>query len=388
MIANQLDLTFQQHLETIRLKNRYRVLKEPFGIDFSSNDYLGLYDNPILENAFLKGIELYGLGSTASRLIRGHRDVFETTEEKFAHWVGSENSLYLANGFIANISLLDTICDKDTVVFSDRLNHASILDGIRLAGVDCRYYRHLDMNHLEELLKKYEQTKRKIIVSETVFSMDGDLCDTNHLLELKQKYGAVLILDEAHAVGVFGDDGKGLCGDKQNFDEKKLAQIDFRIYTCGKSMGLQGAFIACSTLAKEYFINTMRGFIFSTAPMPALMYALSTSIDLIIGMDKERKKVLELANLFRQKAIDAGYNTLQSKSQIIPVITGTEEKALQLASFLQKKGFDTRAIRPPTVKESRLRVSINAKRTEEEVILLCELLKVKGSSYENFLKTV
>lgn len=347
----------QKELEEIKNKNRYRFLKIPNGIDLSSNDYLCLSKNPKLISAFKEGIDLYGTGSTASRLIRGHRDIHEVIEEKFANWVKSETSLFLANGFSANVGLMEAISNPRTFVFTDRLNHASILDGIRLSQANKKYYHHLDMNHLEEQLKKTNSKDQKIIVSETVFSMDGDLAPISELIYLKKKYDACLILDEAHALGVFGEEGSGLSNAFQN---KELNEIDFRVYTGGKSLGLEGAFIATSNLYKEYLINTMRTFIFSTAPCPAIPYALLTSIDLVKGMDEERIAILKNAEELRNDLKIKNYETLSSKSQIVPIVLYEETKALQFAQKLQEKGFDIRAIRPPTVKESRLRISINA----------------------------
>lgn len=363
---NPISNFIQNELKSIQEKNRYRTLKIPNGMDLSSNDYLCLSQNPKLISAFKEGIDLYGAGSTASRLIRGHRDVFEKVEKSFSSWVGSENSLFLANGFAANVGLIDAISDSRTLIFTDRLNHASILDGIRLSGAIKKYYHHLDMNHLEEQLQKVNPKEKKIIVSETVFSMDGDLAPIEDLIYLKKKYDACLILDEAHALGVFGKEGSGLSrlsAEKQiNEDE-----IDFRIYTGGKSLGLEGAFVATTNLSKEYLINTMRTFIFSTAPSPAIAYALLTAIELTKEMEPERNAILENANLLRDGLKKKAFETLNSKSQIVPVVLFEELKALHTAHFLQEKGFDIRAIRPPTVKESRLRVSINAKITKDTI---------------------
>lgn len=354
------DDVLQKELLEIQKKNRFRKCLPPIGIDFSSNDYLGLSDHPKLKEAFIKGTSIYGLGSTASRLIRGHRDVFSELEEEFSKWVGSEDCLFVNNGFVANLGLIDSICDKSTILFSDRLNHASILDGIRLAGSTCRYYKHCNYEHLEELLQLYPESSRKIILSETLFSMDGDICNVEKLVELKNKYNCVLVLDEAHALGVLGKEGSGV-------SYQYAKEIEFRVYTGGKSLGLHGAMIACSKTAKEYLVNVMRPFIFSTAPMPSLAYALLQSIQLARSMESERKTLLENSNYFRNTLNAKGYITLNSVAQIVPVILYTEEKSLQIAKQLQEKGFDIRAIRPPTVKESRLRISINAKRTRDEI---------------------
>lgn len=370
---NSFQKYIEKELSLIKSKNRYRSLRVPNGIDLSSNDYLCLSKHPKILSALKEGIDLYGAGSGASRLIRGHRDIFERTEKQFANWVNAEASLFVANGFAANVGLLDAISDPKTIIFTDRLNHASILDGIRISGAIKKYYPHKNMNHLKELLLKSDSKARKIIVSETLFSMDGDLANIVELINLKKEFDACLILDEAHALGVFGDRGAGFSLANESA-KSLLSEIDFRVYTGGKSLGLEGAFIACSNQSKEYLINTMRTFIFSTAPIPAIPYALATSIDIAMGMDEERIRILENATILRNGLKELGFETLFSESQILPVVLFEEEKALEVAIHLQKKGFDIRAIRPPTVKESRLRISINASITKELILNLLDCL--------------
>jgi 8-amino-7-oxononanoate synthase len=372
---NSFESFIQKELESIKAKNRYRSLRLPHGIDLSSNDYLCLSKHPKIISALKEGLDIYGAGSGASRLIRGHRDAYERVESEFAAWVGSEDSLFLANGFAANLGLIDALSDPRTIIFTDRLNHASILDGIRISGAVRKYYNHRDMNHLRELLQKSDTKSRKIIVSETVFSMDGDLAYIPELIQLKKEFDACLILDEAHALGVFGEMGAGVAFIKgsANFS---LSDIDFRVYTGGKSLGLEGALIACSNLSKEFLINKMRTFIFSTAPMPIVAHALRVSIELAKSMNEERRNILENANLLRKGLREIQLETMQSESQIVPVVLYEEEKALKTAKTLQEKGFDIRAIRPPTVKESRLRISINANLTKDIIFNVLDSLKV------------
>lgn len=372
---NSFESFIQKELESIKEKNRYRSLRLPGGIDLSSNDYLCLSKSPKIISALKEGLDIYGAGSGASRLIRGHRDIFERVESKFAAWVGSEASLFLSNGFAANMGLVDALSDPRTIIFTDRLNHASILDGIRISGAVKKYFHHRDMNHLRELLQKSDSKSRKIIVSETVFSMDGDLALVVELTQLKKEFDACLILDEAHALGIFGEKGAGVAciPVSANFS---LSEVDFRIYTGGKSLGLEGAFIACSNLYKEYLINTMRTFIFSTAPIPAIAFALQVSMDIAKEMEQARMQILENANLLRNGLREIGLETLQSDSQIVPVVLYEEKKALETAKLLQEKGFDIRAIRPPTVKESRLRISINANTSREDVLKVLDCLKI------------
>ncbi len=375
---NSFESFIQKELNSIIAKNRYRSLRLPGGIDLSSNDYLCLSKNPKVISALKEGLDIYGAGSGASRLIRGHRDIFERVESKFAAWVGSETSLFLSNGFAANLGLVDALSDPRTIIFTDRLNHASILDGIRISGAVKKYYNHRDMSHLRDLLQKSDSKSRKIIVSETVFSMDGDLASVAELIQLKKEFDACLILDEAHALGIFGEKGAGFACTTYSAN-LLLSDIDFRIYTGGKSLGLEGAFIACSNTYKEYLINTMRTFIFSTAPMPAIAFALQVSIDLAAEMEQARVQILENANLLRNGLRKIGLETLKSESQIVPVVLYEEEKALEVAKLLQEKGFDIRAIRPPTVKESRLRISINANTSKENIFQVLDCLKIGKS---------
>lgn len=359
----------EKELKSISEKNRYRTLKLPGGIDFSSNDYLKLSENEELKNALKKGVDLYGCGSTASRLIRGHRDVFEEAEKSFSGWVSSESSLFLANGFAANTGLLEAISDLKTEIYTDRLNHASILDGIRISGANKKYFDHLNYDHLEEQLKKSDKNRKRIVVTETIFSMDGDRADINRLLDLKQSYDFCLILDEAHAVGVTGKEGAGVAAD---LPEEKKKEIDFRVFTAGKALGLEGSFIATSKVNREFLINKMRTFIFSTAPIPAIAYAILTSIQIVKRMNQEREMIQNNSQFLRDGLSKMGFQTGTSTEHIIPVILGTETLALSYGNFLLENGFDIRAIRPPTVKESRLRISINSNIDKNKIELLLE----------------
>ena len=365
-------------ISLIKSSNRFRTLKEPYGIDLSSNDYLGLSKHPELLEALKNGIEFYGGGSTSSRLIRGHRDIFYQLENHFSEWVHAGSSLFLSNGFLANLGLIDSLCDKDTIILADRLCHASILDGIRLSKCEVRYFKHLDMTNLENLLNKYINSKNIIVITETIFSMDGDKLNLDDLIFLKRKYNFSLILDEAHALGIFGFKGSGITN---SLETKYSDEVDFRIFTCGKSMGLEGAFISCKKEWKDYLINTLRTFIFSTAPLPATAFALIKSIELIKAMDKERLQMIELSKFFRDELIKMNFNLSNSTSHIIPIIIDDEVKTMTIANNLQEKGYDIRGIRPPTVKESRLRININSKINKEILTNLLKELEEQKNQY-------
>lgn len=375
---NSIQQKILSSMESIHKNHLYRTLRPPCGIDLCSNDYLGLSNHPSVKENLIRGIEILGAGSSASRLIRGHREVFEETEDAFANWVGSENCIFLANGYVANTGLLYTLGDVQTHIFTDRLNHASILDGIRLSKGFRHYYNHLDYDHLENQLKKIPFNSSKLIVSETVFSMDGDIASVENLVELKSKYNACLILDEAHAIGVFGNKGSGICK-MSNISNEIQSQIDFRVYTAGKALGLEGAIIACSHLAKDYLINTMRNFIFSTAPIPAIVYALKRVIELVCTMDHEREQIACNSEYLRKEFCKMNYDSKNSCTQIIPMLLIDSQVALNFSSYLLDNDFDVRAIRPPTVKQPRLRFSLNSKIRREDLERLVQCIR----SYKN-----
>lgn len=338
---------FFSHLENTR---RVRTLKAPPAgmTDLCSNDYLCLSRDERLIAALREGIELYGAGSTASRLVSGHRDVFGELETSYAHWVDAEDALFFANGYAANVGTLSAILDAGYAAFADRLCHASLLDGVRLSGARKVYFQHNDLNHLESLLRKAPE-KRRIIISESLFSMDGDFAPVTELCELADRYGALLYIDDAHALGVYGDQGKGLS-----------TGADIRVGTFGKALGLEGAMVAGGALLKKFLVHTARTFVFSTAPMPAIAHAGLRAIDLVRKMNNERRELQAVSEKLRHDLHAQGINTGLSRSQIIPALCDSEASALDLASALQTAGYHVKAIRPPTVRQSRLRISLNA----------------------------
>lgn len=338
---------FLAHLEST---HRVRTLKEPPRglLDFCSNDYLCLSKDPRITEALKAGIDIYGAGSTASRLVSGHRDVFSALEATYAKWVGSEDGLFFANGYAANVGSLSAIMDGSYAAFADRLCHASLMDGIRLSGARKVYFHHNDLGHLEDLLKKATEKKR-MIVTESLFSMDGDFAPMADLVVLAKKHSALLYVDDAHALGIYGNAG---CGLSQG--------ADFRVGTFGKALGLEGAAVATDSLTKKYLVHTARTFVFSTAPVPALAHAALEAIRIVQGMDAERQQIHAVAEQIRNGAEALGYPTGKSQSHIIPLLCESEATALSAAEKLVGAGYHVKAIRPPTVKQSRLRISVNA----------------------------
>ncbi|MCG6167912.1 aminotransferase class I/II-fold pyridoxal phosphate-dependent enzyme [Leptospira sanjuanensis] len=358
-------------LESLKRDFLFRTLEVPSGVDLSSNDYLALTKHPKLIQSIKEGLDLYGAGSGASRLVSGHRDSFEAAEEACSDWIGTETSLWVANGYAANLGLLSCIANAKTEIFTDRLNHASILDGVRLSGAEKTYYKHLNLNHLEELLRKSKR-KEKIIVSETVFSMDGDLAPIEDLVYLKNRYEATLVLDDAHGIGVFGKKGEGRVA--QILGKDKIQEADFITFTAGKSLGLEGAWIGTSRIGKEFLINKMRTFIYSTAPMPAIAHAVPISVALVQSMESERTSLLEKAARFRELLNVKQYPKTSSQSQIVPVLFPSEESVLNAAEGCRKNGLHVKAIRPPTVDVPRLRISIHSDTTDATLEKLISLL--------------
>jgi 8-amino-7-oxononanoate synthase len=321
-----------------------RFLRAPSGIDLSSNDYLGLAAHPMLKQRMAAAVCEHGCGSTGSRLLRGERECFTQIEQRFAQFKGTERSLYFSSGYLANLAVLTAFPESGDVIFSDERNHASLIDGARLSRAKRVIFPHNDSVALAALMRDEACSGQRFIVTESLFSVDGDFAPVAEYAELCRETGAALIVDEAHAVGIYGERGHGL-------GEGVFVSIN----TAGKALGVAGAFVAGPEWAIEFLVQRARPFIFSTAPPPAVAAALDASLDLIESEPQRRERLLELASYARRRLGVAG------GSQIIPVVLGSNERAMGVAETLQDEGFDVRAIRPPTVPEgtARLRISIN-----------------------------
>jgi 8-amino-7-oxononanoate synthase len=339
-------------------------------LNFCSNDYLGLSRHPLLEKRAIEYLQKYGSGSTASRLVCGNYDCFEKVEERIAGLTEYESALIFNSGFQANVSLLPALADRDTLILSDRLNHNSIIQGALLSRCHIKRFRHNDMNHLEELLRENRDNgcSRFLVVTESVFSMDGDQSDIDTLVKLNKEYGTVLIVDEAHGTGVLGKRGMGQTSGKD---------VDIVMGTMGKACGSFGAYIASSAKMREYLINFCYGLIYSTALPPSVIGAMDAALELIPAMDKERHDLLSKATAFRSSLNELGYNTGKSTTQIIPVIIGDEGDALDLSKWLEDNNILTMTFRYPTVAqgESRVRISLSAAHTQEHLERVIDLLK-------------
>jgi 8-amino-7-oxononanoate synthase len=335
-------------------------------VNLCSNDYLGLAESAALKEAALEAMREAPLcGGTGSRLLSGNARVWEELEEEYAKFAGTEAALYFGSGYAANIGLLTSLLRRGDVVFSDALNHASLIDGMRLSGARRVIVRHLDVDWLEsELVAHAGEQCRKFIVTESVFSMDGDVADIRALVRLGEKYGAGVIVDEAHAVGVHGPLGRGMVAAAGH--EKDVSAT---VHTCGKALGSAGAFVCGSKALREHLINHARMFIFSTAMPQSMAGQIRAALQMARGMDAERSALRDRAHRFSAALREEGWDLSGSTTQIVPAIVGSNEQALAAAEYLQDEGFAVRAIRPPTVPEgrARLRISLTARIPAPEI---------------------
>ncbi len=342
-------------------------------INFSSNDYLGFSKNPLIMSRAVEYIEKYGAGSTASRLICGTLPYFDPVENKLADLKGTEKTLIFNSGFQTNISILPVLTDKKSLILSDKLNHNSLIQGALLSNCRVIRYTHNDHNHLRELLTKNRDKgfSRMLIVTESVFSMDGDQSDIDSLTQLAEEFNAFLVIDEAHATGILGPHGMGLtCG----------KNVDLVIGTFGKACGSFGAYVACSKNIREYLINCCSGFVYSTALPPSTLGSIDAALDLIPTMESERRKLLQKAQFLRTSLNKIGWDTGKSSTQIIPVIIGKEDKTLELSEFLEKNGILAVPIRPPSVGKgsSRIRITLTASHTWDHIEKLVDIFNLFG----------
>jgi 8-amino-7-oxononanoate synthase len=299
-------------------------------------------------------------------------------EEEFATFAGTEAAVYFANGYAANLGLLSAVLDKDDLVFSDALNHASLIDGIRLSGARRVIYAHLDLNALENVLRAREtEPCRKVIVTESVFSMDGDVADLSAIQDLALRYGASLVVDEAHATAVHGPSGAGIVADA-GLTKEVLAVV----HTCGKALASAGGFVCGSKVLRDFLINHARTLIFSTAMPAYFAEQIRAALQLAKTMNRERELLLENSRSLAAFLRADGWDLSGTASQVIPIVLGSNEDALAVAHFLRERGFAIRAIRPPTVPlgRARLRLSLTARISATELQRLRECLKAWQAS--------
>jgi len=362
-----------QGLRSLEVRSQRRSLAEIHGVNFCSNDYLSLAEHPVLRAQVVEAVRnSEKVGGTGSRLLSGQTEGWCELEDEFAKFAGTESALFFTTGYAANLGLLSSLVGKDDVVFSDERNHASLIDGMRLSGARKVIYPHLNLNALEDALRQAAGAPwRRVIVTESLFSMDGDIAPLVELANLAEKYNAALILDEAHATGVHGPAGHGLAA-AAGITSKVLAII----HTCGKALASAGAFVCGPAVLKEHLVNHARTFIFSTALPPYFSAQIGAAVQLAEKMDEDRASLLHCAATFRKALQSEGFDTAGTASQIVPVILRHNEATLDAAEHLQREGFAVRGIRPPTVPKggSRLRLSLTTSISQEELSRLVHSL--------------
>ena len=353
-------------LDDLREQSQLRSLEILSGANLCSNDYLGLAADPRLKQAVVEAVaSARQMGATGSRLLSGNSREWQELETEFAEFAGTESALYFGSGYAANVGLLGSILQPGDICFSDALNHASLIDGMRLSGAEKIIYPHGDMQFLEDALReKSHSAGAKVIVTESIFSMEGDVARIDDLLRLARTYGAELIVDEAHALGVRGPEGRGVVAEL-NLEHEILAIV----YTCGKALASVGAFVCCDAKLKDFLINCARTFLFSTALPPYFARQIRAALKIARKEDSRRKHLHEISIALREGLSAAGLNYGASSTQIVPVILGANEAAINVAAQLQAAGFAVRAIRPPTVPAgtARIRISLTSRITLADV---------------------
>jgi 8-amino-7-oxononanoate synthase len=348
-------------------------------INFSSNDYLGLANDPRLREAAITAIDEFGVGAGASRLISGNLPSHLRLERALAKWKGTEAALCFGSGYAAALGTIPALVAKNDVVLLDKLCHASLIDGAKLSGAVLRIFPHNQLGKLESHLEWARRThpgKRVLIITESVFSMDGDRALLRELVELKKRFGALLMLDEAHAIGVVGPNGRGLAA-----EENVSEGIDVQMGTLSKALGASGGYICGPRTLIEWLINRARSFIYSTAPPPAIAAAALAAVDFLASPKGEERRLLlwERIRLMQQLLPRAGAKAedVAARSAIFPWIVGDEKAALDLAAALQSEGFLVPAIRYPTVAKAaaRLRITVTAAHKAAQIRELCKAIK-------------
>lgn len=357
--------------QNIKINNRW-------ALNFSSNDYLGLTQNKNIKSSIINGIKKYGNGSGSSHLISGHYFIHDEIEKLISSNLFFNKSILFTSGFAANLGVITSLCARNDVIFSDKLNHASLNEAALLSKSRFVRYKHLDLQHLEQLLKKYDG-RRKLIISDAVFSMDGDLINLPELLDLCDKYDAYLYIDDAHGFGVLGRNGKGTLEHyypKLDFSPNLKKRIIY-MFTLGKSVGVSGAIVLASNQIIDYLIQKAKTYIYTTALSPALANGILTSLKIILKDKELRKKLQENISFFR-KTVKNKKLLGDSITPIQPIFINDTKKSIKLSKKLLEKGFYVPVIRPPTVPQNtaRLRISISSLHEIQNVKELAELINL------------
>lgn len=373
---------FKEQLDTKIQNHNLRTLKEYCPIDavrvkrdnkeylmMASNNYLGLtFDSRVIEGA-LKGTQQYGTGSGGSRLVSGTFPLFTELENELARFKNTEKALVFNTGYMANVGTISAIANKNTIIFSDALNHASIIDGCRLSRGAVKAYSHCDVDELKYLLKQVDRNARKLIVTDGVFSMDGDIAPLDKLYELSRDHNALLMVDDAHATGTIGN-GHGTAA---YFNLEK--EIDIQLGTLSKSLGSVGGYVAANSTIIDYLVNTSRSFIFSTALSPSDIGAALAALHVLETDTSVLGRLQENVNYMTDQLISMGIDAT-NETPIFPILIGSNEDTLAVSDYLYESGIIGTAIRPPTVPigESRIRLTVTAAHNKEQIDYVCHTL--------------
>ncbi|MFO0915558.1 MAG: 8-amino-7-oxononanoate synthase [Pirellulales bacterium] len=339
--------------------------------NFAANDYLGLCADPRLAQSAAQAAQAFGWGSGASPLVTGRSSLHAECERKLARFKGTEAALLFPSGFAANSGTIPALVGHADVIFSDRANHASIIDGCRLSGAQIVIYDHSDLKELDRKLREAPQGSRRLIVTDSLFSMDGDLAPLADLAELAQRYRAMLMVDEAHATGVLGHRGRGAC-ELLNIE----SAVHIRLGTLSKALGTMGGFVAGSQPLIDWLANRARSYVFSTAAPAPVAAAAKTALEIVEAEPWRRQELLRRAARLREALADQGWNVAAAAAQIIPVRVGTPDRAVDMSARLQQAGCWVPAIRPPSVPDggSLLRISLSYLQDDQAVDQLIDAL--------------
>jgi 8-amino-7-oxononanoate synthase len=375
-------LMFSEKLKILKEKSLFRDIKDrasPQGpkvkiggreyINFSCNDYLGLANHPYIIDKVRRALDEYGYGSAASRLLSGGTDLHKELEKRVARFKDTESALVFNSGHAANTGIIPAITDKEDVIFSDELNHASIIDGCRLSKAKTFIYRHKAVSDLRDLIEKTD-ARSKIVVTDTVFSMNGDIAPLGEICDVCNKYNVILYIDDAHGTGVLGN-GRGALSHFKIKSEPWIIQMG----TFSKALGSYGAFVAGGKDVIEWILNTARSFVFSTALPSCVIAASIAALELIEDDSVLIRRLWSNRNRVAGYIKNSNFNVEQSETPIIPLKTGTVKNTMRISKYLYRKGIYAPAIRPPTVTDPRIRITVTAAHTDQDIEKLIEILR-------------
>ncbi|TIX02050.1 MAG: 8-amino-7-oxononanoate synthase [Mesorhizobium sp.] len=357
---------YETTLSGLARRNRLRSLGSPEGIDFASNDYLGLARSKRMADAVALALAAgTPVGAAGSRLLRGNDPEHEALEAKAAHLFGAERALFFGGGYVANFAVLTTLPQKGDLIVLDEFIHASAREGARAGRVEVREAAHNDADAVNDAIQEWRArggAGRAWIVAESLYSMDGDRAPLVHLIAVADRHEAFLFVDEAHATGVYGPDGRGLAHDLEGRDNVVV------LHTCGKALGASGALVTGPAVIRDYLVDRCRPFIYATAPSPLMAVAASEALDVLRDEPERRERLAGLVAYAGEK-LQARCGIQASGSQILPFIVGDSVRTMTLSTALQERGFDVRGIRPPTVPEgaARLRISLTLNVGEADI---------------------